>query len=188
MCGRYASYLPPEAIARLFGTVNPLPDTVPTWNLAPGQDALVVRRHPETGARHLDLLRWGLVPHFTKDLAHARRPINARAESVATSGIFRGAFASRRCLVPAMAFYEWKRVTGGKQPYAVARADGQPMAFAGLWEGPELTKRPPGTHKRTKRELMRRGYRFPGAAAGGAIRRGWTERLRRERGEEGMVR
>jgi putative SOS response-associated peptidase YedK len=80
MCGRYASYLPPEAIARLFGAVGPVPRIEPTWKLAPGRDALVVRWHPETGQRHLDLLRWGLVPHFTKDLGHARRPINARAE------------------------------------------------------------------------------------------------------------
>jgi putative SOS response-associated peptidase YedK len=64
MCGRYASYLPPEAIARLFCTVNPLPNVAPTWNLTPSQDAMVVRRHPGTGERHLDLLRWGLLPHF----------------------------------------------------------------------------------------------------------------------------
>lgn len=141
MCGRYASHLPPEAIARLFRTVNPVPNHPPSWNVAPRQDALVVRRNPETGARHLDLLNWGLVPSWTKALGDARRPINARAETVATSGMFRGAFAARRCLVPADAFYEWQAIGGGgKQPYAVARQDGQPMAFAGLWEswrGPE---------------------------------------------------
>ncbi len=96
---------------------------------------MVVRRHPDTGERHLDLLKWGLLPSFTKDPAHAKRPINARAETVVTSGMFRSAFARRRCLVPADAFYEWKVVEGGKQPYAVAPMDGQPMAFAGLWEG-----------------------------------------------------
>jgi hypothetical protein len=96
----------------------------------------VVRRHPQTGERHLDVLRWGLLPHFTKDPEHARRPINARAETVTTSGMFRDAFAQRRCLVPASAFYEWRPVRGGpKQPYAIVRADGMPMAFAGLWEG-----------------------------------------------------
>jgi hypothetical protein len=66
-----------------------------------------VRRHPETGERRLDLLRWEPVPHFTKDLKDARRPINARAETVVTSGMFRGALASRRCPVPADAFFEW---------------------------------------------------------------------------------
>ncbi len=135
MCGRYASSRPPEFLARLFHTVNRLPNVAPSWNIAPSQDAMVVRRHPDTGERHLDLLKWGLLPSFTKDPAHAKRPINAQAETVATSGMFRSAFARRRCLVPADAFYEWKAVEGGKQPYAIARTDDQPMAFAGLWEG-----------------------------------------------------
>ena len=135
MCGRYASFLPAEAVARLFGTVNPLPNVAPSWNVAPTQAAMVVRRHPDTGDRHLDLLRWGLVPHFTKDLKAARKPINARSETAGMSGMFRGALAARRCLVPADAFYEWRAEPGGKQPYAIAGTDGAPMAFAGLWEG-----------------------------------------------------
>jgi putative SOS response-associated peptidase YedK len=115
--------------------VNPLPNVAPSWNVAPTQGALVVRRHPETGERRLDLLTWGLVPHWTKDLEAARKPINARAETVATSDMFRAALAERRCLVPAGAFYEWKAMPGGKQPYAIARQDGAPLAFAGLWDG-----------------------------------------------------
>ena len=125
MCGRYASFLPAEAVARLFHTVNPLPNFPPTWNMAPTQDAMVVRH----------LLKWGLLPYFTKDPVHARRPINARAETVATSGMFKSAFARRRCIVPADAFYEWTPVEDGKQPYAAARQHSQPIAFAGLWEG-----------------------------------------------------
>jgi putative SOS response-associated peptidase YedK len=119
----------------MFGTVNPLPNIAPSWNVAPTQRAPVVRRHPESGERHLDLLSWGLVPRFTKTLAQARRPINARAETAASSGMFRAALAQRRCLVPADAFYEWQVLPGGKQPYAIARRDGAPLAFAGLWEG-----------------------------------------------------
>ena len=65
MCGRYASFLPAEAMARLFHTLNRLPNFSPTWNMAPTQDAMVVRRHPETGDRHLDLLQWGLLPYFS---------------------------------------------------------------------------------------------------------------------------
>ena len=133
MCGRFASLLPPEALARLFATTNVLPNVAATWNLAPSQDAPVVRRQPETGERHLDLLRWGLLPHFTRDPGTARRPINARAETVATSAMFRSAFAARRCLVPAAAFYEWRQA--GREPHAIARADGETMALAGLWEG-----------------------------------------------------
>jgi putative SOS response-associated peptidase YedK len=134
MCGRYASYLPPEFIAGLFRTANPLPNLQPTWNMAPTMEAPVVRRHPETGERHLDLLKWGLVPSFTKDLKTARRPINARSETVVNSGMFKAAFAARRCLVPAAAYYEWRDDPDGKTPFAVARVDGDPVVFAGLWE------------------------------------------------------
>jgi putative SOS response-associated peptidase YedK len=133
MCGRYASYLPPEFIARLFGTVNPLPNLQPTWNLAPTDGAPVVRL-AANGERHLDVLMWGLIPYFTKDLKKARKPINARSETVATSGMFKAAFANRRCLVPAPAYYEWRDDPEGKMPFAVARADGDPVVFAGIWE------------------------------------------------------
>jgi putative SOS response-associated peptidase YedK len=138
MCGRYAAFLPAEAVARIFHTVNPLPNAAPCWNIAPTLSAMVVRRHPESGARHLDLLSWGLVPHWSKTPGQGQRPINARAETVESAGMFRSAFAQRRCLVPADAFYEWRNGPGGKQPYAIARQDGQPMAFAGLWEGCRL--------------------------------------------------
>jgi putative SOS response-associated peptidase YedK len=134
MCGRFSSTLSAEFIRRLFGTEGDIPNLGPSWNLAPSQDALVIRRHPETGARRLDALKWGLVPHFTKDLKEAARPINARAETVATSGMFRGAFTARRCIVPAGLFYEWQKVGAAKQPYAIARADEAPLAFGGIWE------------------------------------------------------
>jgi putative SOS response-associated peptidase YedK len=135
MCGRYASFLPAEALRALFHTVNPTPNWEPTWNMAPTRDAPVVRPHPVTHDRHLDLLRWGLVPHWAKDPKSGRQPINARAETAGTAHMFRDAFERRRCLVPADVFYEWQTMEGGKLPYAIARADGQPMAFAGLWEG-----------------------------------------------------
>jgi putative SOS response-associated peptidase YedK len=76
-----------------------------------------------------------LVPHFTKDIKDCKRPINARSETAEISGMFRSALAARRCLVPADAFYEWKAVADGKQPYAIARRDTAPLAFAGIWEG-----------------------------------------------------
>ena len=104
MCGRYASYLPPDPIARLFGT----------WNRAPTQDAMVVRRDEEAGERHLDILRWGLIPWFTTDLKSARKPINARCETVAKTPMFKDAFARRRCLVPVTAYYEWRHDPSGE--------------------------------------------------------------------------
>ncbi len=136
MCGRYASSVSVDEIRALFRTTNAPINHAPSWNVAPTQAAMVVRRHPETGERHLDRLQWGLVPHFHKgELSAARKPINARSETVASSGLFRGALAVRRCLVPADAFYEWRTTPAGKQPYAIARQDRTPLAFAGLWEG-----------------------------------------------------
>jgi len=77
-CGRYASFLPAEALRRTFRTVNPLLNLEPSRNVAPTQMAPVVRRHPETGERHVDLLQWGLLPYFTKD------PVRQVATNVAT--------------------------------------------------------------------------------------------------------
>ena len=135
MCGRFASSLPADEMRRVFGILGEIPNVEPSWNIAPSQRAAVVRRHPETGERRLDLLTWGLVPGFTKDLKAARKPINARSETVATSGMFRQALPKRRAIVPADLFYEWRPQADGKQPFAIARVDGQPLAFAGLWEG-----------------------------------------------------
>ena len=136
MCGRYVVVTPPDELQRLFETVNAVPNVAPTWNMAPTRLAPVVRLHPETNARHLDLLRWGLLPHWVRgDPKKVRQPINARAETAATSPMFRDAFARRRCLVPIDAFYEWQVTSEGKVPHAVARADGAVMVLAGLWEG-----------------------------------------------------
>jgi putative SOS response-associated peptidase YedK len=136
MCGRYVQTMPAEVLRQLFRTNGALPNLAPSWNVAPTQSAPVVRRHPETGERHLDLLRWGLLPRWAKDPRGARQPINARAETVASSPMFREAYAKRRCLVPADAFYEWQALPGGgKQPIAIAPRSGEGMAFAGIWEG-----------------------------------------------------
>jgi putative SOS response-associated peptidase YedK len=135
MCGRYRQARDPREVAEFFDTVNPFPDTPPRWNIAPTQDALVVRRHPETGARHLDPLRWGLVPHWAKDPSGGTQMINARPEAVAERTAFRVAFARRRCLVPADGFYEWTKAPGGgKQAWHLRPRHGGVLAFAGLWE------------------------------------------------------
>ena len=137
MCGRYLLTTTPDEMHRVFMTLNDTPNWQPTWNMAPTQDGPVVRRHPTTGARSLDLLRWGLLPHWVRgDPKKVRQPINARAETVQTAPMFRDAFRARRCIVPIDGFYEWQVLAGGqKQPHAVARAEGGIMALAGLWEG-----------------------------------------------------
>lgn len=135
MCGRYFLSRDPAALARHFQTTSPTPNFAASWNMAPTQEGLVVRRHPVTGARHLDVLRWGLVPHWAKDASGAARLINARDDSVAVKPSFREAFRRRRCLVPMDGFTEWRGEGKAKQPFACALRSGAPMACAGLWEG-----------------------------------------------------
>ncbi len=132
MCGRFATDIPLHLIGEWYRTVGPLPNDAPNYNVAPTQSVPVVRRHPDTGERRIDLLRWGLIPHWSKD--KGRQPINARAETVASSGMFRAALAARRCIVPMTAFYEWDQRSKPKQPYAFGRCDRDPVMLAGLWE------------------------------------------------------
>lgn len=136
MCGRYFQRRSAGDVARHLGVSTGIPNLPPSFNRAPTQDSLVVRRHPETAERHLDVLRWGLVPRWAKDASGAARMINARGESIADKPAFREAFHKRRCLVPMDGFYEWRAQGGGaKQPFACALRSGEPMVCAGLWEG-----------------------------------------------------
>src|SRR5262245_13539832 len=132
MCGRYSITTNVEALRRLFAFLE-LPNLTPSWNVAPTHSAPGVRL-AGGGPRPLAMLRWGLVPFWAKDLKVGASLINARADTTGTKPAFRSAFRERRCLVPADGFYEWKRVDGGKQPYRITMADGDPFAFAGLWE------------------------------------------------------
>jgi putative SOS response-associated peptidase YedK len=113
-----------------------LPDWTkpPSYNVAPSQELYVIRHNHRTGGRTLDLLRWGLISHGYKNPTGGRKPINARAERVASLPTFRGAYAKRRCIVPVESFFEWRAIKGAraKQPYAVAMKDGTPFAIAGL--------------------------------------------------------
>jgi putative SOS response-associated peptidase YedK len=136
MCGRYQNHLPRDAIARYFGARPTFSENAEHYNAAPTQMLPVVRWNPKTKERTLDLLRWGLIPHWATDPKVGYRMINARGETVATRPAYRDAFRSRRCLVPAVGFYEWKRTARGpKQPYYIIPRDQPMFGFAGLWEG-----------------------------------------------------
>jgi putative SOS response-associated peptidase YedK len=157
MCGRYLRRSDKQRIAEALQVSKGLADLVlPPWdyNVAPTTFQPVIRADRDTGERELTLMRWGLVPYFANDLRRfGYSTINARAESVATSSIYSTAFERRRCLVPADGFYEWKlpptqtlfgpdltaksakkKNPAGKQPYVYTLADGEPFAFAGLWD------------------------------------------------------
>lgn len=109
----------------------------PSYNIAPSQ-LIVVCRRSESGWRELSYLRWGLIPSWAKDPKTGYSMINARAETVAEKPAYRSAFKHRRCLIPTDGFYEWKPGKPRKQPYFIHRKDGEPFAFAGLWEHWEL--------------------------------------------------
>ena len=107
----------------------------PSYNVAPQSFQPVVRLDPETGERELTVMRWGLVPFWSKDGTAAFNTINAKAETVATSPAYREPWKRRRCLVPADWFYEWRKLDERtKQPYAIAMKDDGIFAFAGLWD------------------------------------------------------
>ena len=89
---------------------------------------------PKEPVRELSLVRWGLIPSWAKDPSVAARMINARSETAATKPAFRDALKSRRCLIPADGFYEWKKTARGKQPYCFEVRDRELFAFAGLWD------------------------------------------------------
>jgi len=136
MCGRYALFtLSAELIEEILG-YPPIDEhglIVPRWNIAPTQKAPVFRVAAD-GLRAFDALRWGLVPPWAPDLKFGARCINARAETIATKPAFRAAFKSRRCLVPASAFYEWKRDVKPSRPFAFRDPAGATLTFAGVWE------------------------------------------------------
>jgi putative SOS response-associated peptidase YedK len=139
MCGRFVQKTPLGEIRVLFGAENPVPNAPPRYNAAPTDTLAVVRYNPKTQQRSLDLLRWGLVPLWAKDISFGVRCINARAETLTKAPAFRDAFERRRCLVPADAFYEWQKEGGKRQPYAIVPAassqtGGGVFALAGLWE------------------------------------------------------
>lgn len=137
MCGRFALFSDPDRYAARF-EADPAPDLAErfhaSWNVAPLSKVLGVREHD--GRRQLELFSWGLVPGWARDAAAANRTFNARAETVATKPTFRAAFRRRRLLVPADGFYEWTAKAGPRQkvPHYFTRADGDPLALAGLWE------------------------------------------------------
>ncbi|MXY96426.1 MAG: SOS response-associated peptidase [Gemmatimonadetes bacterium] len=138
MCGRLSQNLTWQQIYTLYTLPVSAPrlDPQPRFNGAPTQDFALCRLD-ESGMRSMSVLRWGLVPFWAKDIKIGARMINARAETVQEKPAFRSAFRTRRCLIPANGWFEWKRTGptgGGKQPYFLALESGSPLSFAALWE------------------------------------------------------
>ncbi len=137
----------PQLLVERFGVEETTVETrEPDYNVTPRAMVPIVRdRPPRKGVegptkRALTMVRWGLVPSWAESTAIGDKLINARAETITEKAAYKRAFARRRCIVPADAFYEWRPSKHAstkrppRQPYLVHRRDGEPMAFAGLWE------------------------------------------------------
>ena len=175
MCGRYTVISPAPALAKRFGA-REVPTPPPNFNAAPSQ-ALPIITNSAPG--HIQLVRWGLVPSWSRDPASGPKPINARAETLAEKPSFRQLLARRRCLVLADSFYEWQATERGKVPHRILLKSEEPFAFAGLWD--EWLDRATGELHPTftiitaePNELMARLHnRMPVILPGPAAERAW---------------
>jgi len=142
MCGRYSLAQPIESVLAHFEAQSFRGDYLERYNIAPTQSVPVVVA-PE-GQRALEVMRWGLIPSWSKGPKGQAPLINARAETIQEKPSFRSSFKSRRCLVPADGFYEWTPKDNGKAPYWIYRTDEGLFAFAGIWsewgEGEDLIR------------------------------------------------
>jgi len=131
MCGRYTLYHYEDELDALFAVTGLA--TASRYNIAPTQPVPMVRQRDD-GSREALNARWGLIPHWVKELQRFKANLfNARSETAGQKPSFRDALRRRRCLLPASGFYEWSGSAGGKRPYYIHRRDGRPLALAGLW-------------------------------------------------------
>jgi putative SOS response-associated peptidase YedK len=128
MCGRFVRHQKPSIYSETF-EVESIP-AGSSYNIAPTQPVAAVRMQGDH--RECVLMRWGLIPFWSKDIKNSF--INARAETVLQKPAFRNSAKKRRCLVLADGYYEWKTEGKAKQPYYFHLRDDRPFAFAGLWD------------------------------------------------------
>jgi len=131
MCGRFGLFSPMDVIADLFG-IQEIPAFEPRYNIAPSQQILAVCQKQAGERPSAGLFSWGLIPLWSNKPDF--KLINARGETVAEKPAFRSAFRSRRCLIPADGFFEWKKVGREKQPHFFRLKSQKPFAIAGIYE------------------------------------------------------
>jgi putative SOS response-associated peptidase YedK len=142
MCGRYVSVASSTDLTSELDVEEVVGEELdPSWNVAPTDPVrIVVQRTPRDAAdddaqvRQLRTARWGLVPSWSRDPKGGAKMINARIETVSQKPAFKAAAARRRCLVPALGYYEWQKTDSGKVPHFLHDPDGRLLAMAGLYE------------------------------------------------------
>src|SRR6516165_4284986 len=173
MCGRVrlSSDVSDIRIAFRIPPERPIPNFPPSRNAAPTDSLPVVRFDAKAGQRSLDVLRWGLIPYWAKDMKVGFANINAKAEGIENKPAFRKALERRRCLVPVDNFYEWKKTGTGKQPYAIALADRGIMALAGGGVDPLLRDRHHPAERIVRRASHSHACRVQNGRVAGMARR-----------------
>jgi putative SOS response-associated peptidase YedK len=132
MCGRYTLLADQLEILDAFGLEHDINDYHPSYNIAPGQNVLAIIHDGKE--KRAGYLRWGLVPSWAKDEKIGYKMINARSETAHEKPSFKRLMSSKRCLIVADSFYEWKKTADGKQPKRIHLAERKLFAFAGLWD------------------------------------------------------
>lgn len=154
MCGRvfvkstFAELLAAFANVRRDDNLGGL-DSGPRHNGAPSLTYPIIIADQTATSGRFALAKWGFVPRWARVGKPTRAPPNARSETVASNGMFREAYRSRRCLLPVDGYFEWRAIKGRKQPYALAMVDDRPFCIAGIWEPQRDPDTRPGTEGRT---------------------------------------
>jgi putative SOS response-associated peptidase YedK len=135
MCGRYGRFSRKERIEELLGqSIEGAEVLEPRYNVCPGLPDWIIRQSAPDASLRFEQFHWGLLPSWTKNPKSSRRPINARAETVAEKPMFRDLLRERRCVVPIDGYYEWRTTSSGKVPFWFHLKSGEPFFLAGLWD------------------------------------------------------
>jgi len=132
MCGRFAIGLPPKSLAEHF-KLDAFPDFSQRFNIAPTQDVATVSRGNDNADKAV-IRKWGLIPGWAKESKIGAKMINARAESITEKPSFKNPFKSKRCLVPASAFYEWQGKGKNRRPWLISLKNCNIITFAGIFD------------------------------------------------------
>jgi putative SOS response-associated peptidase YedK len=134
VCNRYRLTHSKQYLSERFQAADDEGEQHPRYNIAPTQPVLIVRKEQGKKIRHFTTMRWGLIPSWAKDMSIGNRTLNARSETVTTTPAFRDSILTKRCLIPADGFYEWRKMGSVKQPYCFEVGEGEVFALAGLWD------------------------------------------------------